>query len=309
MAKQQNQSKGRSQKLTKSTERKRYLAHLRGEMQQEVMTEPISDYEVDELFEEEIMDEVELPGENDDEITSDRFEEDFNPNEFFDPFEFNPVSNTTQLSQKNNMVFLKREGNRLKLFLNGHMRRGIVSYQRGYELNESKDTQELQKRLHLFMKPVFVCRMVTFLQEILDGYFSFELVDFDFLSNLPLSTSSEIETVTGIHRDTVRKYLKNLSLQLEDGLLISFNLITPEGRLRDRSLLRFRRTIGQNENKRKFVDMVQRGQKLRVMDFLRSQLLNEWFEKIDFTHEEVKQLFENRRFKNIVEKLRESSLT
>jgi len=188
------------------------------------------------------------------------------------------------------------------------MRRAIVSYQRQFEKDISEYNLESMMLYHSYLKPVFVDRLVHFLQEILDGYFPFDLDDFDFLSCLPLSTSKDIETVTGIKRDTIRKYLKNLSLQLEDGLLVSFNLITPEGQLPGKLLLRFRRTIGQGENKQSFVNIVQKGQKFRVRDFLRSQLLYEWLEKLDFTHQEVKQLSENRRFKKIVEKLRESPL-
>src|SRR6056297_800499 len=284
MAKQRSQSKGKGHSRTKRNRRNHYLAQLRGEMHQTAMTAPISDYEVDDLFEEAILDEVALPDENDDEIISDRVEEDFNPNEIYDPFEFNPVANTSQMSQKNNMVFLKHEGNRLKLYLNGHMRRSVVSHQRWYEQRESKYNLEGKLLFHGYTKPVFVMRLVNFLQEILDGYFPFELEDFNFLSCLPLSTSKEISSVIGIEENTVRKYLKNLSLQLEDGLLVSFNLITPEGQLPGKLLLRFRRTIGQDENKQSFVNIVQKGQKFRVRDFLRSQLLYEWFEKLDFTY-------------------------
>jgi len=308
MAKQRSQSKGKGHSQTKRNRRNQYLAQLRGEMHQLAMTAPISDYEADDLFEEDIMDEAALPDENDDEIILDRVEEDFNPNEFYDPFEFNPVANTSQISQRNNMVFLKNEGNRLKLCLNGHMRRAIVSYQRQFERDISEYKLESMMLYHSYMKPVFVVRLVNFLQESLDGYFPFELDDFDFLSCLPLSTSKDIETATGINRDTIRKYLKNLSLQLEDGLLVSFNLITPEGQLPGKLLLRFRRTIGQGENKQKFIEMVQKGQKFRVRDFLRSQLLEEWMEKRGFNNEELEQLSENQRFKKIVEKLREKPL-
>ena len=192
MAKQRSQSKGKGHSQTKRNRRNQYLAQLRGNMHQLAMTAPISDYEVDDLFEEEIMEEVELPEENDDEITSENFEEDFNPNEFYDPFEFNPVSKTTQMSQRNNMIFLKNEGNRLKLYLNGHLRRSVVAHQRWYEQHESKYNLESKLLYHGYTKPVFVFRLVNFLQEILDGYFTFELDDFDFLSCLPLSTSKAV---------------------------------------------------------------------------------------------------------------------
>jgi hypothetical protein len=305
MAKQQNQSKGRSQSQGKKKERDRYLAQMRGEKLQSVLTEPLSDYDVDDFVEEEIVDEVELPEENDDEITSDRFEEDFNPNEDYDPFEFNPVSNTSQMSQRNNMVFLKRDGNRLKLFLNGHLRRSVVSYQRQYEMSDSVYNLGTNILFHSYMKPVFVMRLVNFLQEILDGFFPFELDDFDFLDCLPLSTSNEIEFVTGIRQDTIRKYLKNLSLQLEDGLLISFNLITPEGKLPNKTLLHFRRTIGQGDHKQQFVNLVQSGKEFTFRNFFRSQLYYELMEKWGFTDPQVKKLSKNRDFVNIVRHLRE----
>ncbi|MEA1884144.1 MAG: hypothetical protein U9N62_06465 [Thermotogota bacterium] len=302
MAKQRSQSKGRSQNQGKKKERKWYLAQMRGEKLQSVLQEPISDYEVD--VEEEIADEVEQPEENDDETTSDRFEEDFNPNEDYDPFEFNPVSNTTRMTQKNNMVFLKQDGNRMKLYLNGHLRRSVVAYQRQHEMSNLEYNLGTNILSHSYMKPVFVMRLVNFLQEILDGFFSFELGDSDFLACLPLSTSKEIEFVTGIHQETIRKYLKNLSLQLEDGLLVSFNLITPEGKLPNKTLLRFRRRIGQGDHKQQFVNLVQSGKEFQFRNFFRSQLFYELMEKWNFTDKEVKQLSENRDFVNIVRYLR-----
>jgi hypothetical protein len=94
-------------------------------------------------------------------------------------------------------------------------------------------------------------------------------------------------------------------LQLEDGLLISFNLITPEGKLPNKTLLHFRRTIGQGDHKQQFVNLVQSGKEFTFRNFFRSQLYYELMEKWGFTDPQVKKLSKNRDFVNIVRHLRE----
>lgn len=304
MAKQRSQSKGTVQSLSKIKKRSNYLAQMRGEALQSILTGPISDYELEDLDEEEVIEEVALPEENDEEIITETFEEDFNPNEGYDPFDFNPQFHTSKISQENNMIFLKRNGDRMQLYLNGNLRRAIVSYQRQYEMNHSIDMQERQRLHHLFMKPLFTLRMKNFLQEILDGFFSFELDDFDFLSLLPISTSLEIESFTGVSKETVRKYLKNLSLQLENGLLISFNLITPEGLLSKKHYHHFRRVIGQEDHKQAFEEMVKNGTKYTQSVFLKSLLLFDLLEKWGLSHKDVEKLTAMKEFKLLVKYLR-----
>lgn len=304
MARLKNQSKSKTQSLSKKRSRDKVLAQMRGESLQEVMTEPISDYDLEDFAEDVFSDEMDLTEVNDDEITVDTFEEDFNPNELYDPFDFNPLSNTSQITQKNNTIFLKRNGDRMKLFLSGHLRRSIVSYQRQYEMNDSNDIQERQRLLHSYMKPLFTLRLMSFIQEILDGFYPFEMDDFDFIALLPISTSKEIGSFTGVSKDTVRKYLKNLSLQLENGCLVSFNLITPEGILPKKCYLHFRRVISPGNHKQAFEEMVRIGKKYSLKDFLKSRLLFDLLEKWGISHTEVIKLLEIRAFQQLVECLR-----
>lgn len=304
MAKQRSQSKGTVQSLSKRKKRDKVLARISSESLQAVLTDPISDYELEDLSEQEGIEEVALPEENDEEIITETFEEDFNPNEVYDPFDFNPQCHTSRITQENNMIFLKRHGDRMQLFLNGNLRRSIVSYQRQYEMNNTIDMQERLRLYHLFMKPLFTLRMKYFLQEILDGFFPFELDDFDFLSLLPISTSLEIESFTGVNKETVRKYLKNLSLQLENGLLISFNLITPEGLLSKKHYHHFRRVIGQEDHKQAFEEMVKKGIEYPQSVFLKSFLLFDLLEKWGLSHKEVEKLTAMKEFKVLVKNLR-----
>ena len=200
----------------------------------------------------------------------------------------------------------------MKVYLTGYIRENLMSLKRKY------DATQTEKYYHRIQKYLFIQTVQEYLQHYFDGFYPFELetIQLDsikkimFSSLLAEETAKKpytVETDEALLANNIRRWLKNLSLQFENGALISFNMLTPEGKPSPNRILytTFRRRLGQKEQaKARFKELMQQYPDLGIERvFKRKNKVISLLEDIGFTETQIVKLSKISQIKELKTRL------
>ena len=257
--------------------------------------------------------EVEATDVNDDEIVTDLTDKlDFRQQvENNDIFEYNPNEQKI-INQRTNMLLIKKTGSRLKVYLSGYIKEDLMIKRRQYEKTQS------EKQYHRIQKLLFIKTIQKYLQQYFDGFYPFELeaihltavkkiVFSSLLAKEMIQKPFTVDTNEEILANNIRRWLKNLSLQFENGALVSFNMLTPEGKPSPGRILytTFRRRLGQNQQaKGHFKDLMLQYSDLETERiFKRKNKVISLLEDIGFTETQIVKLSKISQIKELKTRL------
>lgn len=301
--------KDKRKKLSKEQKNAGYASE--NELRKEPLDRPP---EYDALIESDGPETVEMPDTNPDEIKLDRMEENYDPFRVENSFEFNANTNTAHLSQRKNCLFLKRVNGGVKVFSTLRLRLNVAGYERRYLEGDYKDDDERNKLFNRYARVLFVDDIKHELQNYLNGFYAFECESFNYSVLERIFKTDELaelvrSRIPGINKekkfvDTVKDWMNNLSIQTEDGMLISFNYMTPKGSDNKsfRSYVDFRKVLG--DYKAEFHKLVLKYREMSYAEFC-DRTAFEDFVKEEMSFLGLELLAKSPEFKGLVLSLRE----
>ncbi len=230
-------------------------------------------------------------------------------------FEFNRDKNISKSSQRGNCLFLCKNGERVEVRLSLYSRDNIVKYENDLK-KENFDENKSDFLYHITNRHRLMENIRSMLQEFLDGFYSFEIDEINHETFFGLFDAKEIASVFLVRKDDnaksdqIRKWISNMSLQLENGLLISFSLLTPPGKPNKstKAYFKFRKKLGMNiENKIKFYDEIKNNKHRQLTELFKRSDFNNVLDEMGIK-EEKNSLKKDSNFEKLVESLKEKEL-